>query len=164
MITLHWLLGAGAQAAGAEGGSQSLLPTLVTFGLIFVVFYFLIIRPQSKRQKETRKMQDTLKKGDRVETIGGIQGTVQTVKEKSVVLRIADNVSVEFTRQAVATVQPGSGPGTEKTPSPQEDSEKAEVKSSSKSSSTASKKSSASADTTRPKRTTTRKKAEPKQE
>ncbi len=63
-----------------------------------------MIRPQSKKQKEMQKLLDSLEKGDKVVTIGGIHGKISSVKEKSVVLEIDDNVKVEFNKTAIATV------------------------------------------------------------
>jgi preprotein translocase subunit YajC len=97
---------AGQQAAdGAGGGSQNFLMTLLPFAAIIAIFYFLIIRPQNKKQKETQKMLSALKKGDRIVTIGGIHGTIQSVREGSVIVRIDDNVKVEFSRSAVSSVE-----------------------------------------------------------
>jgi preprotein translocase subunit YajC len=86
------------------GGSGQLVTTFVTFGLVFVIFYFLIIRPQNKKQKEARQMLSALKKGDRVATIGGIRGIVHSVKDDSVVLKVDDNTKIEFSKSAVATI------------------------------------------------------------
>jgi len=72
--------------------------------LIFVVFYFMLIRPQQKKQKATQKMLESLRSGDKIVTSGGILGTVTNVKEKTVVVRIADNVKVEMLRSAIQTV------------------------------------------------------------
>ena len=72
--------------------------------LIFAIFYFLLIRPQQKKEKEHRKMLTELKKNDSVITQGGIYGTVSNVKDKSVVLKIADNVKIEVLKSAVAHV------------------------------------------------------------
>ena len=91
------------QAQPAGGGEQLLFP-LVTFGLIAAIMYFLIIRPQNKRQKEQQKMIDALKKGDRVATIGGIRGTIVGLKEDTVVLKVDDNVKLEFSRSSVSSV------------------------------------------------------------
>ena len=91
------------QAQPAGGGEQLLFP-LVTFGLIAAIMYFLIIRPQNKRQKEQQKMIDALKKGDRVATIGGIRGTIVGLKEDTIVLKVDDNVKLEFSRSSVSSV------------------------------------------------------------
>jgi preprotein translocase subunit YajC len=97
------------------GGSGQLVTTFVTFGLVFVIFYFLIIRPQNKKQKEARQMLSALKKGDRVATIGGIRGIVHSVKDDSVVIKVDDNTKIEFSKSAVATILNASPAGkTEK--------------------------------------------------
>lgn len=98
-----------AQAAGGDGGSFfiQLLPLV----LIFVVFYFLIIRPQSKKVKEHKAMVDALKRGDRIVTSGGIIGTVQrVVSDREAVLEIADGVRVRIMRQMVAEVMAKTEP------------------------------------------------------
>lgn len=100
---LPLLMGAPAGGAGASGPA-SVAPTLVTFGLVFAIFYFLIIRPQNKRQKETKQMLSALKKGDRVVTIGGIRGTIFSLKEETVVLKVDDNTKIQFSRSAISSV------------------------------------------------------------
>ena len=97
-------------APGADPGAGTILPTLVTFGLVFVIFYFLIIRPQNKKQKETKKMLSSLKKGDRVVSIGGIHGTIQSIKDDTVVLRIDANTKLTFSRSAISNVIEQSRP------------------------------------------------------
>ncbi len=96
----------GAPQGGAGGGSASgqMMTTFVTFGLVILIFYFLIIRPQNKKQKETQKMIAALKKGDKVATIGGIRGTIISVKEQTVVVKVDDNSKIEFSKSAVASV------------------------------------------------------------
>jgi len=74
------------------------------FVAIIAIFYFLIIRPQNKKQKETQKMLSALKKGDKVVTIGGIHGTIQSVREHSVVLKVDDNTKIEFNRSAISSI------------------------------------------------------------
>ena len=82
----------------------SMVTTFITFGLIILIFYFLIIRPQKKRDKEARAMIEALKKGDKIVTIGGIHGTVITVKENTVVVKVDDNARIEFSKSAVSSV------------------------------------------------------------
>lgn len=82
----------------------SMMTTFITFGLIILIFYFLIIRPQKKRDKETRLMIESMKKGDKVVTIGGIHGTVITVKENTVVVKVDDSARIEFTKSAISSV------------------------------------------------------------
>jgi preprotein translocase subunit YajC len=95
-----------ASGSGAAGGGGTQLVTmLVTFGLIIVVFYFLVIRPQNKKQKDAKKMLSSIRRGDRVVTIGGLHGTVESVKDDGVVLiKVDDNVKLKFNKSAVATV------------------------------------------------------------
>jgi preprotein translocase subunit YajC len=79
--------------------------------LIFVIFYFLLIRPARKRQKEVQQMLDSLKSGDRVVTSGGLLGTVVAVDRGVVQLRIADKVRVDVTKSSIVGLQePGSAP------------------------------------------------------
>jgi preprotein translocase subunit YajC len=91
-------------AGGAAGGGQSLITMLVTFGLIIVVFYFLVIRPQNKKKKDAAKMLDNIKKGDKVVTIGGLHGSVESVKEGVVLVKADDNVKLKFEKSAIAKV------------------------------------------------------------
>ena len=84
---------------------------IVTVVLMIGIFYFFLIRPQNKKQKEMEKMLAALKKGDKVVTIGGIHGVVSSVKEKTVILKVDDNAKLEFNRSAIASVDK---PETEK--------------------------------------------------
>ena len=95
------------QAAPAAGGSAtgSMLSTLIPFALVFVIFYFLIIRPQNKKQKDMKKMIEAVQKGDKVVTIGGMHATVDKVKDGIVVLRVDENVKMEFSKSAIASVE-----------------------------------------------------------
>ena len=89
------------QQAGAGSGQ---MVSLIPFVAIIAIFYFFIIRPQNKKQKETEKMIAALKKGDKVVTIGGIHGVISSTKEKTVVVKVDDNTKIEFNRTAIATV------------------------------------------------------------
>ena len=89
------------QAAAQQGGIVSMV---LPIALIFVIFYVFIIRPQNKKQKETQKMIDALKKGDKVVTIGGIHGVISSVKDQTVIVKVDDDAKIEFTRSAVASV------------------------------------------------------------
>jgi len=91
-----------AQGAGGQESLLSLLPLV----LIFVVFYFLLIRPQTKRQKEHREMVDALKVGDEVTTAGGLLGKVTEVKDNFVRVELTDNVIVTVQRHTVSAVMP----------------------------------------------------------
>jgi len=90
------------QGGGGMGDITSFLLPLVGMGAIM---YFLIIRPQQKREKEKQEMMGALKKGDKVTTIGGVRGTVARVHEDYVVLTVDENVKLEFVKSAVAQVR-----------------------------------------------------------
>lgn len=89
-------------AGGARGPSQ--LPLLFVVLATFVIFYFILIRPQQKKQKELQKTIEALKKGDRVMTTGGIFGTVVGLKDNILVLKIDENTKIEIIKNAVANV------------------------------------------------------------
>ena len=93
-----------AQGAAPAGGPAGGLVTLIPFIAMFFIFYFLIIRPQQKRQREHEKLLAGLKKGDRVSTAGGLLGTVVGVHDDRVVLKIAENVKVEQLKSTVTAV------------------------------------------------------------
>lgn len=95
-----------AGAAGAAGASPAGagIVTFLPFILIILIMYFLMIRPQNKKQKETQKMLDALKKGDKVITIGGIHGTVSNVKDDTVTVKVDEGCRIEFNRTAIASV------------------------------------------------------------
>ena len=77
--------------------------------LIFVIFYFLLIKPQKKQQDEHKKMVAGLKKNDEVITAGGIHGTIMSVKDHSVTLKVDDNVKVEVQKSSIATMKRKAG-------------------------------------------------------
>jgi preprotein translocase subunit YajC len=89
---------------GAAGGTGNFITTLIPFALIIGIFYFFIIRPQNKKQKETQKMLSALKKGDRVVTIGGLHGVIQNVRESTVIIKVDENTKMEFSRSAISSV------------------------------------------------------------
>jgi preprotein translocase subunit YajC len=97
---------AAAPAASPTGG---LFEMLVPIAMIFVVFYFLLLRPQQKKQKEMRAMIDAVKRGDRVVTSGGILGTIVKVEEREVVLEIADNTRVKLLKAMIVDVVARTG-------------------------------------------------------
>jgi preprotein translocase subunit YajC len=91
--------------AAAPSSTGSMISTIVMFGAVFAIFYFMIIRPQNKKQKAAEKMIASVKKGDKVVTIGGIHGTVNSVKDKSVVVKVDDSAKIEFSKSAIASVE-----------------------------------------------------------
>ncbi len=103
MNSLLALMGTtGATTGAAQTGSMA--TSIITFGLIIVIIYFLIIRPQKKRDKEAKDMISSIAKGDKVVTIGGIHGTVVAVREQTVVIKVDDNTRMEFSKSAVSSV------------------------------------------------------------
>lgn len=87
---------------GTSGGS--LLYSLAPFLLMFVVFYFLLIRPQQKKSKNRNSMLRALAKGDKVTTIGGLHGTVVEISDDTIVLRVNDATKLTFDRSAINNV------------------------------------------------------------
>ena len=101
--------------AGGSDNMMNLVSTILMMGAVFAVFYFLIIRPQRKKQKDAKKMLESLKKGDKVVTIGGIRGVIQNVKEKTIVVKVDENTKIEFSKDAVSgVVNQGENPGESK--------------------------------------------------
>ncbi len=87
-----------------EGGGGGMVSTIIMFGAIFLIFYFMIIRPQQKRAKERDKMLANIQKGDKVVTSGGVHGTISGIDEKTVLLDVGDKVKLKVERSAVTTV------------------------------------------------------------
>jgi preprotein translocase subunit YajC len=86
------------------GGGGSLISTLIMFGAIFLIFYFMIIRPQQKRAKDREKMLSNMEKGDKVITSGGLHGIIAGLDEKTVLLAISENVKVKVERSAITSI------------------------------------------------------------
>ncbi|MFS0689843.1 preprotein translocase subunit YajC [Sporosarcina sp. Marseille-Q4943] len=78
--------------------------TLLPIIAMFAIMWFLLIRPAQKRQKQTKQMQESLKRGDKVITIGGLHGVIDAVDDTSVFLKVADGTTLQFDRQAVGRV------------------------------------------------------------
>jgi preprotein translocase subunit YajC len=97
--TAHAMGTTGAQGGQQQGGGYQMLFMLVA---IFAIFYFLMIRPESKRRKERQQMIDSLQRGDKIVTIGGLYGEIQDVHEDRVVIRVAENVKVEVAKSAIS--------------------------------------------------------------
>jgi preprotein translocase subunit YajC len=91
--------------AGGQGQANPLALWLPII-LIFAIMYFLIFRPQAKKQKQQRMMIDALKKGDKIITAGGIYGTIVGVKEKEniIIVKVDDNTKIELAKGSVAQV------------------------------------------------------------
>ena len=93
---------------GGLGGFTQLLPIV----LIIAVFYFLLIRPQQKRQKQLQETVSSLRIGDRVVTTGGILGVITTVRDSSFIIRSADKTMIEIARSAIADIDREPEKGT----------------------------------------------------
>lgn len=95
-----------APVAAAEGGMMSSLTSMLPLVLMFVVLYFVMIRPQMKKQKEHRAMIDALAKGDEVVTAGGLLGKVSRMGEAYLGIEIANGVEIQLQRSAIVQVLP----------------------------------------------------------
>jgi len=97
-----------AMGPSPQGGGQGLgaLGSLIPLVIIFVIFYFLLIKPQQKRVKEHKKMLDSLKKGDKIITSGGIYGVVESVGNNTITVKVAENVKVRLGKSYIATLRP----------------------------------------------------------
>ena len=96
------LLAMAPQGDGQGGGGM--VSTLIMFGAIFAIFYFMIIRPQQKRAKEQKAMLEAIQKGDKVVLTGGMHGTIAGLEDKTVLVDVGNNVKIKFERTAVALV------------------------------------------------------------
>ncbi len=107
-VTDAYAMGPAPQAGGASGGMAGMVTSLLPLILIFVVFYFLLIRPQQKKAKEHQLMLDSVKKGDKIITAGGIYGLVESVGTNTLVLKVAENVKIKIGKGYIATVRVAS--------------------------------------------------------
>lgn len=116
-MNLDFLTTATAYAQTDQTTEQGPAPMWPMLLAVFAIFYFLIIRPQQRKQKESKNMINTIAKGDRVVTIGGICGTIMSIKEKKdaksdedvVVLKVSDTTKIEMIRSSIARVIPKGG-------------------------------------------------------
>lgn len=106
-----WNLAADPAASPGGGIWGMILP----FVLMFVVFYFLLIRPQQKKQKTRASMLNQLKKGDKVVTIGGLHGTIMEITDDVVVLRVNDVTKLTFDRSAINAIESSKTEETKET-------------------------------------------------
>tara|TARA_R110002074_G_scaffold155461_1_gene311196 strand:- start:225 stop:551 length:327 start_codon:yes stop_codon:yes gene_type:complete len=91
-----------AASASAGGGTEM----LIMIGIFFAIMYFMIIRPQQKRQKEHKSLMDSLSKGDEVVTNGGMMGKIKNVGEDIIRIELAENVVIKVQKHAIASVLP----------------------------------------------------------
>ncbi|MCF8053456.1 MAG: preprotein translocase subunit YajC [Desulfobacterales bacterium] len=110
-------MGQGGAGGGGQGGIGAFVPLI----LMFVIFYFLLIRPQQKRTKEHKQMIESLKKGDRIVTSGGIHGRITGMSDTTLTVEIADKVRVKVNRGNVAGLAQAAA---QPQPQPQKEEEK----------------------------------------
>ncbi|HLX13082.1 MAG TPA: preprotein translocase subunit YajC [Bacteroidota bacterium] len=87
-----------------QGGSSNPFGTIIIFAAIFLIFYFMIVRPQQKKAKERQSLLGSIQKGDKIITIGGMHGTILGVEEKTLLVQATDNVKLKFEKSAIATI------------------------------------------------------------
>ncbi|MBC7189279.1 preprotein translocase subunit YajC [Candidatus Aerophobetes bacterium] len=103
MLNIAWA------ANGQDAGAGGLMGAFVPLILIFVIFYFLLILPQRRKQKEHQEMIKNIKKGDKIITSGGIYGTVTKVKKNYLEVEIANQVVIRLQRNAISALRGGTG-------------------------------------------------------
>ena len=108
MINIAYAMGTGGGASGQSGGFGAFVPLI----LMFAIFYFLLIRPQQKKQKQHREMITSLKKGDRVMTSGGLHGRITGLTDTVVTLEIAEKVRVKVARGNISGSVQTENPST----------------------------------------------------
>jgi preprotein translocase subunit YajC len=102
LIAWAWLA---QESTPPAGGSSTFTSFLLPLIIVFVIMYLFVVAPQRKREKKRRQMLDAVRKGDRVVTIGGIHGTAVQVKDKEIVVEVADKTRMRFSRGAIARVE-----------------------------------------------------------
>jgi preprotein translocase subunit YajC len=107
-IDMAYAMGPAPQAGAGQGGPAGIITSLIPLVLIFVIFYFLLIRPQQKRAKEHKTMIDNLKKGDKIITSGGIYGVIEAVGTNTITIKVAENTKVKIGKAYVAVLRAAS--------------------------------------------------------
>lgn len=108
LINTAYAMGPAPQGGAGQGGAGGLIGSLIPLVLIFVIFYFLLIRPQQKRAKEHKNMIDNLKKGDKIITSGGIYGIIESVGTNTVTIKAGENVKMKLGKSYVAALRASS--------------------------------------------------------
>lgn len=101
-MDIAYAMASGGSGAASNTGGLGAITSFIPFILIFAVFYFLIIMPQRKRDQEHKKMLESLKRGDKVMTSGGIYGKVVDIKENKMTIEIAKGVEIDILKSAIA--------------------------------------------------------------
>jgi preprotein translocase subunit YajC len=92
-----------APPPGGEGGGSA-ISSLIMFGAMAFIFYFMIFRPQKKRQKERQELLGKMEKGDKVMTSGGMHGTISAIEDNTVLIQVAEGMKIRFEKSAVTTI------------------------------------------------------------
>ncbi len=101
MLTQFLLM---APSTGGSDPTGSMMSTIIMFGSIILIFWFMILRPQQKRQKQHQQLIESLKKGDKVILSGGLHGTIAGLEDKTILVQVADNVKMKFDRGSITSV------------------------------------------------------------
>ncbi len=101
LITVLAVIGGCAPAAAPKEGSSNMIPLIIFLVLIFGLFYFVMVRPQRKRQKAHEMMVQELQKGNKVITAGGIYGTIESLSEDSIVIKVESGATIRVARGSV---------------------------------------------------------------
>ena len=107
-IDMAYAMAPGQPGGSGQGGAAGLLTSIVPLVLIFVIFYFLLIRPQQKKAKDHKNMIDNLKKGDKIITSGGIYGVIEAVGANTVTIKVGENTKVKLGKAYVAAIRASS--------------------------------------------------------
>jgi preprotein translocase subunit YajC len=98
MNVLYFLM----MAPPKEGESSNPLTTFLPFILIFVIIYFFMIRPQSRKAKEQRRFHEDINKGDKIVTIGGLHGKILEIKDKTMIIEVGNGIKLTIQREAIS--------------------------------------------------------------
>lgn len=108
LLDIAYAMGPTPEGGAGQGGAAGLVTSLIPLILIFVIFYFLLIRPQQKRAKEHKTMIENLKKGDKIITSGGIYGVIESVGTNTITIKVAENTKVKIGKAYVAVLRAAS--------------------------------------------------------
>ena len=108
LIDIAYAMGPSQPGGAGQGGAGGLFGSLIPLVLIFVIFYFLLIRPQQKKTKEHKNMIDNLKKGDKIITSGGMYGVIEAVGTNTVSVKVGENVKIKLGKAYVAALRASS--------------------------------------------------------
>ena len=105
LASVAFIAGCALEGAGGEEGGISIWPMLIFLVLMFGLMYFVLIRPQRKRQKEHQQLTEELNRGDSVVTAGGIYGRIESVSDDSVILKVESGTTIRVAKSSVAGKQ-----------------------------------------------------------